>query len=198
MKESFKGKNLLHIFPDDDFRPLVLTIGKALVPPTRLFIAATTMKNLQDSKAKVVIRSANSTNRPPDVRGLELKLAVHFIRQLGDDLAGPSGCVDVILDRSKALGLDANTRHLEEGGFEGFFGTLKNGGPHFSIVPDSDDGIFRDALLVPDFAAYLLVHKAPGRLNDERARVTSGTPFFYREVLSRELVPALAMVTPTS
>jgi hypothetical protein len=47
---SFKGKNLLHIMREEAFLPLVATIGKGLAPPARLFISATTIKNVQDSR----------------------------------------------------------------------------------------------------------------------------------------------------
>jgi hypothetical protein len=190
--ESFKGKNLLHIFSDSAFRPLVLLVGKALAPPARIFIAATTIKNVQESKAKVVIRSAKDNGRPLTVSGPELKVAVNFIRQLGDDVVGPTGRLDVVLDRSQALGLDAGTRHLESGQFEGFFGKLVDDGPDFAVVPDSDGGVLRDALLLPDFAGYLLVHKTPDQMKNERVTVTSGTPFFFREVLSSELASAVS------
>jgi hypothetical protein len=189
VSESFKGRNLLHILSDDVFQPLVMIIGKTLLPPARLFIVATTTGNVKGSRAKVVIRSASNSGRPLEVRGPELKVVLHFIRQLGDKLQ--LGRADVILDRSQALGLDIRTRRLGDGCFEGFFGKLTDGGPDLAIISDSDDGVFRDALLLPDFAGYLLVHGTPDGMKKEKLIVASETPFFFREVLSTELIPSL-------
>jgi hypothetical protein len=192
---SFKGKNLLHIMREEAFLPLVATIGKGLAPPARLFISATTIKNVQDSQAKVTITAANDTGRPREVRGPELKVALNLVRRLGEELVGPNGRVDVILDRSHALGLDPRTRLLAGDRFEGFFGKLLDGGPDFGMVADSDDGVFRDALLLPDFAGYLLVHKTAEKLKAERVQVSAqNPPFTFREVGSPELVPAIAAV----
>lgn len=193
---SFKGRNLLRLLEDPAFQPFVVALGMTLTPPTRIYITATTIQNVEQAPAKVLLTAANDVGRPREVRGPELKVVVNFVRRLCDELVGPKGRVDVIVDRSKAMGLDERTRHLDDK-FEGFFGSLIEGGADLGIISDSDQGLFRDALLLPDLAGYLLVHKTPQGLNAERAAVQAGSPpFFIREVASAELAPAIATVLP--
>lgn len=190
--DSFKGRNLLHLLSHDQFRPIVMLVASALARPSRIFIAATTIKNVQESSAGATIRAANETGRPSTVRGSELSVALNFILRVGREIVGPGGQLDVVLDRSSALGLDPQPRKLPGGAIEAFVGPLAEGGPDFCILSDSDKGPMRDALLLPDFAGYLLVHKSADRMAQERAEVTGTKPFYFREVAPAELAKAVA------
>lgn len=185
-QEDIKGKDLLHLANEvPEFQPLLSRLGEAAKAPTRAVFAATTIKNIHDSNAKVSITAMSETGRTSTVRGQELKVVLNLLRQLGPSLVNESNRIDVIIDRSAALGLDPKQRQLAEGQSESFWGQLVSGqGPTYSITSDSDQGVFRDALLLPDFVGYLLMNKSPNRLKSfmEAVMAPGGTPFYLQEI----------------
>lgn len=127
------------------------------------------------------------TRRAGPVRGPELVGVLNMLKKAACDVTPSAPRVDVVLDRSRQLGLDANSRDLPDGHVEtfgpGLLNTAPGGGASEFICPSEflllsapERGFLADLLLLPDAIGYL--RNRGGTYASAFERVRQGTPYF--------------------
>ncbi len=173
--ESFKGRDFSRPEVQASSGALIDIWCRSLQLVQDIKIAATTAmgqgKLAKDSKAKLHTETdEESSERPRTIEGRELSTVIHLLLKMAIDLKIESRQIDAILDRSDAMGLAPQKRALTKGLMEvmgpgrldvrpsGTQASLKCSAL-FRLISDSDDGPFRDLLVLPDFYGYELSHR---------------------------------------
>lgn len=172
-EESFKGRDFCRQEVLDHARPLIAIVAGAFRDLIGFYVVATKASGQRRSgrSAKTRIRAVQdetSGMRPIVIEGRELGAVVHLAKIAANALNVWSRQVDVVVDRSDQTGLGATKRRLPQGTMEVLgpaqLNRLAGGGQSkiqcpatFRLIADSDEGPFRDLLLLPDFYGHLLL-----------------------------------------
>lgn len=190
-KVVIKGQSLLGSRAKKSTNPFLVYALEAIRGAKKVAFVTATSKHLREDSwigsAKITpsvdsdgIASSNVVSGP------ELGLLLTFIKQVANDLGATNEQIDVIIDRSAQLGFDPNQRGISREQFEvfgpGTFNKNSSGDnaklqcpAHFKIITNSDQGIFRDLLLLPDVAGYM--GKTRGTLERPIKDAIAGKPF---------------------
>jgi hypothetical protein len=172
---SFKGRDIVRPEVQRDSAPVISVWCQSLQLVEDIKIAATTAKGQKkiskNAKARFNLTPDQSELECPRIlEGRELSMMIHLILKMAIDLKIGSKQVDVIIDRSEQVGMVPKKRRLPVGLME-VFGPgrldIRPGGGQaslecsamFRLIADSDEGPFRDLLILPDFYGYLVNRK---------------------------------------
>jgi hypothetical protein len=170
--ESFKGRDIMRPEVQRDSARVISVWCRSLQFIEDIKIAATTGKGQKkiskNAKARFTLISDQSCSKLPRIlEGRELSTMIHLILKMAIDLKISGGQVDVIIDRSEQFGMAPRKRRLPNDVME-VFGPdrldVRPGGSQaslkcpamFRLIADSDEGPFRDLLILPDCYGYLL------------------------------------------
>ncbi|SRR5713226_2927278 len=137
------------------------------------------------------VAAADEARTEGFVFGRELVPLLNLLKRVAND-AGIQGRVDIILDRSHQLGLDPSDRGLAADEFETFgpgdLNALASGAAaniqsncSFRIVSVSDEGSFRNLVLLPDAVGYIGAFCGDA-FDGVKARVLGGEAFWHQRV----------------
>lgn len=169
---SFKGRDIVRPEVQRDSGPVISVWCRSLRLVEEIKIAVTTAKGQKkiskNAKARFnLIPDRPELARPRILEGRELSTMIHLILKMAIHLKIGPKRVDVIIDRSEQVGMAPKKRHLPVGLME-VFGPgrldIRPGGGQaslgcpamFRLIADSDEGPFRDLLILPDLYGYLV------------------------------------------
>jgi hypothetical protein len=170
--EPFKGRDIMRPEVQRLSAPVISVWCQSLQLVEDIKIAATTAKGQKkvskDAKARFnLLPDQSGSGRPRILEGRELSTMIHLILKMAIDLKIGPKQVDVIIDRSEQVGMAPKKRRLPVGLMEVFGPSrldIRPGGGQaslecpamFRLIADSDEGPFRDLLILPDFYGYLV------------------------------------------
>jgi hypothetical protein len=171
-QRNFKSGTLWRIFrqatnpssavspSEEDDQPelaqFISVIVNTLVQCKDIGVLISTHKNIADDShtGKITSIAEDGTARINESK--QLNLVNNLILRLMD-LWSIKDSVDIVIDRSQALGLDPQQEGISKNQFRMHCGRLKTGTPEIRMIAASDTNIsFRDLLLLPDFFGYLV------------------------------------------
>lgn len=169
--QSFKTQDITRPDVNKDLAPIIGVWCRSLQGISDIKYAVTTAKRLKllsrGSKTRLRLEpDLSASKRPRVIEGRELGVVIHLILKTAIDLQIGNGQVDVILDRSDQIGMAPGKRQLPKGVMEvygpGRLDMRPNGGQAdlkcaslFRLIADSDEGPFRDLLMLPDLYGHL-------------------------------------------
>lgn len=135
--------------------------------------------------------AAGETRMAREVNGPELVPMMNRVKQIALNSTFVDVQVDVLIDRSRQLGLEAASGGLNEDQFEtlgpGPLNSSPDGSPSTILCPNtfrfisvSEKGPFRDLLLLPDAVSYIanLGDFSGNAFDRAKSELESGTPFW--------------------
>jgi len=170
--EPFKGRDIVRPEVQRNSAPVISVWCQSLHLVEDVKIVATTGKGQKkiskSAKARFnLVPDQSGSRRPRILEGRELGTMIHLILKMAIDLKISGGQVDVIIDRSEQFGMATKKRRLPNDVMEVFGPSRLDARPGgsqaslkcpamFRLIADSDEGPFRDLLMLPDFYGYLL------------------------------------------
>jgi len=177
---SLKALDLKRPEVQRDYAPLVGIWCGSLQLVQDINIVATTAKGVKKtkhSKARLrMIYDQPASGRPPIIEDRELNAVIHLVLKTAIGLGIGPRQVDVVLDRSEQIGMSPGKRRLPTGVFEVMGPSRLDIQPDgsraslecpakFRLIADSEQGPFRDLLMLPELYGYLLLY---GIMNDKK------------------------------
>jgi hypothetical protein len=170
VQESLKSGDLLRQESNPRYQPLLNLWAGAirLASDARFLTTSNENQKKQSRLTKTRIKAVSvDRSRSPIIEGPELQAVIHLLLFAAHATGLSDGQVDAIVDRSDSNGLGNRKRRLPPGtmevlGPERFNRHLDDGRSEpasqvrFRLIADSDQGPFRDLLMIPDLCGHLV------------------------------------------
>lgn len=156
------------------FASLISIWGQSLQCVEGITIVTTSakkMKSTEKIKARLkMIYDQVDLGRSQFAEGPELSILLNLVKQTALSLQVGSRQVDIIIDRSDQFGMGPKKRKLPDDTFEVVGPAQFNRRPdgtqsllycpaEFRLIFNSDQGLFRDLLMLPELYGYLLLYR---------------------------------------
>ena len=172
-EESYKANDIIRMVSRPALFQLLSVYCNSIEIVNRVNVVYTTtvgLKKSKKTKARIhLITDESFNNRSSTMEGPELNTVIHLVLKTAIEIGIGSRQVDVILDRSDQIGMSPGKRRLPPRSFEVFGPSRldrRSDGKRayletpaeFRLIADSDNGPFRDLLVLPDLFGHLILN----------------------------------------